>query len=79
MLKNGSIRVIQFEYGGCNLDARVYLGDIWDFLEPHGFRFSKLYPEGPRQIEKYQQSLETFKYSNWIAIHNSIDLANDNQ
>lgn len=69
MLAKGLVRAIQFEYGGCNLDAKVNLGDIWYFLEPHGFRFYKLYPEGPRHVVKYQQSLETFKYSNWVAIH----------
>jgi hypothetical protein len=69
LLEKGLVRTIQFEYGGCNLDAKVNLGDIWYFLEPHGFRLYKLYPEGPRHIEKYQQGLETFKYSNWVATH----------
>ena len=67
MLGRGVVSIIQFEYGGCNLDAKMTLGDIWDFLEPHGFRFHKLFPEGPRLVDKYQRSLETFKYSNWIA------------
>jgi FkbM family methyltransferase len=68
MMERGLVHVIQFEYGGCNLDARVHLCDIWDFLEPHGFRFYKLFPEGPRRVGKYQQRLETFKYSNWVAV-----------
>lgn len=67
MLTQSSVQTIQFEYGGCNLDARVYLSDIWDFLEPYGFMFYKLFPEGPRQVDKYDRSLESFKYSNWIA------------
>jgi FkbM family methyltransferase len=71
MLSEGRIRVIQFEYGGCNLDSKVHLGDIWYFLEPYGFSFYKLYPEGPKYIERYQQSLESFKYSNWVVIHAS--------
>lgn len=69
MLSEGRVHLIQFEYGGCNLDAKVSLGDILDFLAPYGFQFYKLYPEGPRRIETYQQCLETFKYSNWAAIH----------
>lgn len=73
MLSEGRVCAIQFEYGGCNLDAKVHLVDIWYFLEPYEFRFYKLYPEGPRHIEKYLQSLETFKYSNWVAIHRSQD------
>jgi FkbM family methyltransferase len=74
MLSQGRVHAIQFEYGGCNLDARVYLGDIWELIESYGFRFYKLYPEGPRRMEKYMQALETFKYSNWIACHESQDL-----
>ena len=67
MLEHGCVRIIQFEYGGCNLDARVYLRDIFDFLSPYGFHFYKLYPKSARHIKKYQHNLETFKYSNWIA------------
>lgn len=69
MFADGRIRMIQFEYGGCNLDARVYLADIWEYLEPFGFTFHKLYPEGRRHVATYRQSLETFKYSNWVAVH----------
>jgi hypothetical protein len=55
--------------GEVEVDAKVNLGDIWYFLEPYGFRFYKLYPEGPRDIEKYQQSLGRVKCSNWVSIH----------
>jgi hypothetical protein len=68
MLKQDAIKIIQFEYGGCNLDARVYLADIWSFLEAYGFKFYKLYPEGAHRIIKYSQQLETFKYSNWVCL-----------
>lgn len=67
MLELGRIEAIQFEYGGANLDARVYLRDIWDFLTPFGFRFFKLFPAGPRLVPQYRQSMETFKYSNYLA------------
>ncbi len=68
MLERGLVKKIQFEYGGCNLDARVYLGDIWEFLEQYGFNFYKIHPNQIRFVEKYRQSLETFRYSNYICI-----------
>lgn len=68
MLGAGKINIIQFEYGGCNLDARVYLLDIWEYLASFGFSFYKIYPTGPRLIKDYTQSLETFRYSNWLAV-----------
>lgn len=67
MLADGRVNIIQFEYGGCNLDARVYLADIWEFLQPFGLKFFKLFPQGSREISAYSQSIETFKYSNWVA------------
>lgn len=72
MLKEKRIQNIQFEYGGCNLDARVYLLDIWNFLTYLDFQIWKLYPSGPRRVKQYDQSMETFKYSNWLAICSEI-------
>jgi FkbM family methyltransferase len=68
MLREKRISCIQFEYGGCNLDARIYLLDIWNYLSPLGYEFYKLYQQGPRKISKYDQSMENFKYSNWLAV-----------
>jgi FkbM family methyltransferase len=67
MLTEGRVGMIQFEYGGCNLDARVYLGDIWEFLQQFNFSIYKIFPTEIRRIPKYTQLLETFKYSNWLA------------
>lgn len=67
MLAQGRIAAIQFEYGGTNLDARVYLQDIWEFLKPFGFNFYKLFADGPRLVPEYRQSMETFKYANYVA------------
>lgn len=68
MMNEKRIYCIQFEYGGCNLDARVYFLDLFNYLTAYDFDFYKLYPDGPRKLNKYDQSIETFKYSNWIAV-----------
>ena len=68
MLAKGNISIIQFEYGGCNLDSRVLLGDIWELLEAYGYKLAKIYPDALRYFLKYDQRLECFKYSNWVAI-----------
>jgi FkbM family methyltransferase len=67
-LRSGTVRMIQFEYGGCNLDSRTFLADIWDCLIPHGFVLHKVYSDGLRRVDSYRQSLETFRYSNWVAM-----------
>jgi len=68
MLRQGRISIIQFEYGGTYLDARILLKDIWDLVTmvAPAYRFYKLYPTGPKLIPAYQQSLETFLQSNWV-------------
>ena len=68
MLTRGAIGAIQFEYGGCYIDARVLLKDIWEHvLSLNGsYSFYKIFPDGPRAVAKYEQKLETFQYSNWL-------------
>lgn len=72
MLSAGKIDRIQFEYGGTFIDARVLLKDIFALLLPLGYRLSKLYPDGARPVERYEQRLENFQYQNWVAIRKGI-------
>ena len=68
MLSAGAIGVVQFEYGGTYIDSRALLKDIWELVSHcnGAYRFFKLFPEGPRLIQQYSQTLETFQYSNWV-------------
>lgn len=69
MLSSQKISLIQFEYGGCNLDSRVHLGDIWYFVSQFGYKIAKIYPNDLHFFKKYSPQYETFKYSNWVAVH----------
>lgn len=71
MLSEGRVGVVQFEYGGCYIDARVLLKDIWQLVdEPgQGYAFYKIFPSRLERIREYKQTLETFQYSNWIIAH----------
>lgn len=69
MLVGGAIRFIQFEYGGCYIDARVFLRDVFDSLAGLDYDFYKILPTRLRLIERYSQRLETFQYSNWLLVH----------
>lgn len=68
MLSRGTIKYIQFEYGGCNIDARVLLKDIFEFFTPHPYNFFKIYPRELRAVPRYDQRLENFQYQNWALI-----------
>ena len=66
MLAQGKIKRIQFEYGGCNIDSRVLLKDIFDFLTPYGYAFYKVFPHLLRFVLRYDQRLEIFQYRDWV-------------
>lgn len=68
MLRQGKIKHIQFEYGGCNIDARMLLKDIFDFFTPYGYVFYKIFPRELRHVPRYDQRLENFQYQNWIVM-----------
>lgn len=69
-LHEGRVGVIQFEYGGCNIDAGVFLKDIWRYISSTNthYSFHKLYPGEIRYISRYSQLLENFQYQNWAII-----------
>jgi len=72
MLSQGKIKRIQFEYGGCNIDSRVLLKDLFEFLLPHGYAFYKVFPHELRFVLRYDQRLENFQYQNWIVMANDM-------
>lgn len=68
MLTERRIGLVQFEYGGCYIDARVLLKDIWQLVEAANpaYGFFKIFPNRLERVPSYRQTLETFQYSNWI-------------
>jgi hypothetical protein len=67
MLSQGKIKGIQFKYGGCNIDSRVFLKDIFDFLLSFTYVFYKVFPRELRRVLRYDQRLENIQYQNWVA------------
>lgn len=68
MLKKGLITTIQFEYGGCNIDAGVLLKDLFTFLLPLNYSIYKIMPNKLMYMPKYDQDLENFQTTNFLAI-----------
>lgn len=66
------IDLIQFEYGGTNVDSRILLKDIFETLTNSGFKIGKLYPKGV-YFSNYRNEFENFQYSNWIVVSPKID------
>jgi FkbM family methyltransferase len=63
------VGIVQFEYGGCNIDARVLLKDLFAFFEAEpDVSFFKLRPSGPLRVAGYLQSHENFQNQNWAVV-----------
>jgi FkbM family methyltransferase len=63
-----SVGVIQFEFGGWNIDSRTFFQDFWYLFRHHGFRIFRLAPRGPSQIARYDEMHECFRTTNFVAV-----------
>ncbi|MHA7775265.1 FkbM family methyltransferase [Roseibium sp. M-1] len=61
------INLIQFEFGGTNIDTRVFFRDFWNFFTEHRFEIYRLTPFGHTKIKRYKEDLEVFLISNFVA------------
>jgi len=65
----GRAQLIQFEFGGTNLDTRTYFKDFWQLFAEHGFSLYRLSPFGPIAIDAYDVELESYVCTNYIALN----------
>ncbi|HEX8906844.1 MAG TPA: FkbM family methyltransferase, partial [Longimicrobiaceae bacterium] len=68
MLSRSAVGVLQFEYGGTWSDARVFLRDAFELLEPLGYRIAKIHPTGVQLLSGYDPGLDSFRYANFLAL-----------
>jgi FkbM family methyltransferase len=66
------MRIIQFEFGGCNIDTRTYFQDFWYLFKDANFKIYRISPTGAIPIDSYSENLENFETTNYIAV-NRID------
>lgn len=74
LIQRGAIKIIQFEYGGCNIDSRVFLEDIFEFFDGLNYQLYKIYPNEIRHVKDYQQRFENFQYQNWLVVANNVSI-----
>jgi FkbM family methyltransferase len=64
------VRLVAFEFGGCNIDTRTYVRDYWSFFQKHGMKsFYRIMPSGQMfLIENYHEGLEAFRTTNFLVV-----------
>ncbi len=61
-------QVVQFEFGGCNIDTRTYFQDFWYLLTSAGFSIYRISDAGPIRIQHYSEKEECFLTTNYLAV-----------
>jgi FkbM family methyltransferase len=68
MLRSSRIRLVQFEFGGCNLDTRTTLQDFFYFFKEVGFTLGIVQPGGTVQrLSTYNEFFEQYRTTNYLA------------
>lgn len=66
------MKIIQFEFGGCNIDTRTFFRDFWHFFSARNFRLYRITPRGPALLGAYREADEFFATTNYIAANNAL-------
>lgn len=74
LFDSAQVKMVQFEYGGCNIDSHVFLKDIFDFFKDMNYGFYKIYPDYVRPVQRYDQRLDNFQYQNWLIIRKDCQI-----
>jgi len=69
MFKNNNIKLVSFEFGGCNIDTRTFFRDFYAFFKKYNFQLHRITPSGYLYpIPSYKESYEQFRTTNFLAI-----------
>lgn len=61
------VSVLQFEFGGCNIDTRTFFQDFWNFFNQKEFDLFRITPTGFDRISTYREIDEFFSTTNYVA------------
>ena len=67
LLEGHAVDLVQFEYNWRWIGARQFLKDVFDFLDPMGYRIGKITPSGVEWYPRWDPELETFREGNYLA------------
>lgn len=67
-----NIKVIQFEFGGCNIDTKTFFQEFWYFFKVRNFQIYRITPIGALEINSYTESLERFQTTNYFCVNRNL-------
>ena len=66
MIESNSVNFIQFEFGKCDIDSKVFFRDFYDILVSK-YKIYRIVSDGLFEISDYDSSLEVFHTANFLA------------
>jgi len=63
-----NVRVVQFEFGGCNLDTKSSFQDFWYWFTERHFDIYRLTPIGVKKLIEYSEADEIYQTTNYFAV-----------
>lgn len=73
MFEKGAIKLVSFEFGGCNIDTRTYFQDFYYFFQDAHMILFRITPSGYLyRLSRYKEIFEQFQTTNFLAIHESL-------
>lgn len=72
LISEKSIDIIQFEFGGCNIDSKTFFKDFYYLLKDK-YKIYRLLTEGVYEIENYNVIHERFITTNYIAVSRELE------
>jgi len=75
LIKGDQVHLVQFEFGGCNIDTRTYFRDFYHFFNDNGFVLFRILPTSKLMpIPYYTEHEEKFNTMNYIAARRQTEL-----
>jgi len=66
------IKLIQFEFGGCNIDSKTYFQNFWYFFQEINFEIYRMSPVKLIKINFYSELDEFFTTTNYLAVNRNL-------
>jgi len=71
LIETEAIKLIQFEFGGCNIDSRTFFQDFFYLLNPH-YTLHRVLRDGWVALPAYREQYEVFLTTNFLAVSRSL-------
>jgi FkbM family methyltransferase len=66
MIAEGKVQIVQFEFGGCNIDSRTYFRDFFNYFQER-YNLHRVLSDGLEPLPTYSEKLEVFQSANYVA------------